>query len=549
VGLRRLSSSGAGKRLDPRLASAVAVAVASAFAAPVVASNGARLTSISVRAAGRGGVDYAFADDATGPGTNPAGMAFISNRFDQTWIAAFADATFKNQFGSFHMSPQAQIPVPAYSFGIVLDPTAEWHLGAFFDPGNWNLKPSADDPPDDKIQNQVTPTVPPTERAPTVPPEANEAELYGGKIRFGFGVFPVSGGQFTYRHLETPFFSPASLQYQTIATELAVTPSIAYRIVDTPDFSISIGYAPQFHYATFKQEGPIEQPRATLTPPFALSSALLNSNSVQSYSVTHDVSTFGFSQRAGAMFKSQMFAIGLAYQDRTYNQDYLGNATVDSNTQINKLTNNNPGLLQIINPNINPAIGFGASYAFRIQNYQQPREAGVGFAFRPIDRIALGIDYTYIGWAELFRVFQVRLSGGSNPNLNIITGPTLKVRIPLEYTDQHVIAIGGSACILQGDDIVPGEPSYMLILRLGYNYGKNPVPANTSLPQTPIYFEHHATIGLSFQWGPYIDFNIAMEHAFYTGVHTGISQVNSDLDFSHQEVKLTTFFGGIGANF
>ncbi|MEZ0229486.1 MAG: OmpP1/FadL family transporter [Planctomycetota bacterium] len=533
-------------------------------AGPAVASNGARLTSYGARAAGRGGVDYAFADDATAPATNPAGIAFTPNRFDNNWLAAIADGQFRNQQGVFHMSPQWQVPFPAYSFGVVIDPTQSWHVGDLFDFGNWGLKPEAKDPPRDGLedlwlaQNKDAPKesspskkdeLPPPPR-PTVPiDDATDEELYGGRFRFGFGVFPVSGGAFTYKHIITPFTQPNAIRYRTRAEQLAIAPTFAFRIIGTKDLSLSFGYSPQFHYAKFKLDGPIQQPNTTLNPSFRFSSIFLGSTSLLTYATTHDLSTYGFSQRLGFMLNLDKFSVGVTYQDRTYLQDYLGSAEVDANQQVARLTNGNPGLLQIVDPRVDPARGFRSEYDMRIKNLQQPRQFGLGFAFRPMDRVALGLDYTFIGWEELYRVFAVRLTNGSNQNLDIMTSPSVKVRVPLKYHNQHVIAIGGSVVVLRGDDIVPDVPSFQLILRAGYNWGQTPTRANTNIPQTPIIFEHHLSGGLTFQLGPYLDFTFAVEHAFHNGVHTGISRSNSDLSFSRNSISLTQFFFGTGVNF
>ena len=542
----------------------VAVTFACALAAgPVLASNGARLTSVGVRAAGRAGVDYAFADDATAPATNPAGIAFTPNRLDQTWLAALPTSEFRNQFGIFHESPGWTVPLPSYSFGVVFDPTQSWHVGDLFDMGNWGLKPSANDPPGDEptkkddLPPPPRPTVPYEGKAapapagePGPPAEPSDEELYGGRLRFGFGVFPVSGGSFRYRHIVTPFWAPNAVEYRTEALLVSVAPSIAFRIFGNGEIALSIGYSPQFLYGTFKLNGPIQQPNTSLSSNFRLSSIFTGTSSLTTYAISHDLTTFGFSQRMGVMFvMKQGLSIGAGYQDRSYLQDYLGESDVDATNQINKQTQNTPGLLQVVDARVNPALGFRSRYGMRVQNFQQPRGFGAGVAFRPSSRIALGLDYTFIGWEELYRTFSVRLTGSSNPNLDIITSQTLKVRVPLEYKNQHVIAVGGSVVVLQGDDIVPDVPSYQVILRAGYNWGQQPVPANTAIPQTPIFYDHHVSGGLTFQWGPYLDFSAAVEYAFQNGLHTGNSITNSDLSSSHQTVSLLTVLWGVGVNF
>ncbi|MBI3723093.1 outer membrane protein transport protein [bacterium] len=532
------------------------------FAGPALGANGAKPTAYGTKAAGRGGVDYAIADDATGPATNPAGMAFIPNRLDEAWLIADAQATFRNNFGSERSVPKLIVPLPAYSFGVVWDPSQSTHIGDLFKLGDWGLKPAAKDPPldfyEDATAASATPTFKATRPEPAVDqlslrdeaPEATDAELYGGRFRFGIGVFPVSGGAFRYRHIQTEFW-PGSIEERTDALMLAVTPSLAYRITK----EISIGYAPQFIYATFKFASAVEQPRnVVLTPPFALNAGLVQSPTIRTYSISHDLSTFGFSQRLGIMYstphsESFGFSVGAVYQDRTYLQDYLGSSSVDANVQTQKLTFNNLGLLQVINPSIQPNQGFISLYNMRVQNLQMPRMGGVGLSVRPASRFSFGLDYTYIDWHELYRVFRVRLSNPSNTNLLIMSGSSIHVKLPLDYKDQHVIAAGASVVALRGDDLVPGKPSYQLILRAGYNWGQNPVPKNTALPKTPIFFEHHVSGGFTFEWGPYLDLSFAVEHAFMSSVHTGINHANQDFSFSSETVKATVFVFGFGVNF
>jgi long-subunit fatty acid transport protein len=534
---------------------------------PALASNGARLTAYGVRAAGRGGVDYAFADDATAPATNPAGMAFIPNRLDQTWVAAQADVDYHNAFGDWHMAPNTTVALPAYSFGVVFDPTQKWHVADLFDLGNWGLKPSAKDPPEDdwersrsfadteppgsgeKVEGASVPgaSVPGTSPPPSSSSEPSEEEMYGSPFRIGFGVFPVKGGLFSFAHIATPFFSPGAPEYTTSATELSLAPSFAVRIGK----HFSIGLSPQFRYGILKLTSPIEQPRTVLAPEFVTASQLVNSSTVQTFANSHNLSTFGISGRIGAMFTlPNQFSLGVAYQDRSYLQDYLGGATVFAGSQVNALTFGSPGVLSLIDPRINVANGFVTKYNMRVQKgIQSPRQAGLGFAFYPFSRLSLGFDYTWIHWSEVMRVLQVRLTDPTNENLAVLSGSTVHVKVPLEWRDQHVLAAGTSIVVLQGDDIIPDEPSYKLILRFGYNWAQRPFRASNVLPQTPVFFEHHASCGLTFQWGPYLDFSLAYEHSFFSSVHTKINNTDSDLSWSHETAYLDTIFAGVGVNF
>lgn len=541
---------------------ALVAATLGALATPVLAANGAKLTAYGVRAAGRGGTDYAIADDATGPATNPAGMAYIPNRLDQVWIAARADVDFKNQFGDFHAAPHIEFPIPAYSFGVVIDPSQAWHVGDLFDFGNWGLTHPAKDPPledwesaparlrtfadqvsgnkGDKVEGASVPgaSVPGAARA-----ESSEEERLGSHFRIGFGIFPVKGGAFYFNHILTPFW-PLAPEYTTVAQQLALTPSVAFRIGEY----FSIGFAPQLHYATLKITGPIEQPRTILAPEFQTASTLLASTTVQTYANSHDLTTFGFSGRVGAMFSTPFFSAGVAYQERTYLQDYLGGADVDANIQVSKLTLGSSGVLSIIDGRIQPSAGFHSQYNMRLTS-NQPRQIGVGISARPHERVSLSFDYTWVHWSETYRVLKARLTDGTNSNLDVLTSPTIHVHVPLEWEDQHVFAGGASVEVLRGDDIVRDEPSYRVVLRCGYNWGQRPYPASTQLPNTPVFFEHHASVGMSVLVGPYLEFSAAWEHAFFSSVHTRTNAANSDLSNSHMTEYLDTVFFGVGANF
>ncbi len=540
---------------------AILVASLLAVAGPVLAANGAKPTCYGARAAGRGGVDYAIADDATAPATNPAGIAFIPDRLDTSWLVADAHGTFQNAHGSESSVPGLIVPLPAYSFGVVWDPTQSIHPDALFKLGSWGLKPGANDPPPDPFDSATAEAAPtlkgslPGDKVEALSlrddyPEPTDSELYGGRLRFGIGVFPVSGGAFRDRHIMTDFW-PGSIEERTEASILAVTPSIAFRITK----ELSIGFAPQFIYGTFKFASAVEQPRyRVLTPDFSLNASLQQTPTIRTYAQSHDLTTFGFSSRVGLMYTTPPsdefgYSVGAVYQDRTYLQDYLGSATVDATVQTQKLTFGNLGLLQVINPKINPSNGFVTQYSERVQNLQMPRMAGCGICVRPLPRFSVALDYTYIDWHELYRVFRVRLSRPSNENLLIMSGSSIHVEVPLDYKDQHVIAAGASVVALRGDDIIPGTPSYELILRAGYNWGQNPVPKNTALPKTPIFFEHHVSGGFTFEWGPYLDFSFAVEHDFTSSVHTGVDHANQDFSFSHETVKAWVFVWGTGVNF
>jgi long-subunit fatty acid transport protein len=500
-----------------------------ALAPRVDATNGPKLTAYGARAAGRGGVDYAYADDAIGPATNPAGMAFVfGNRIDQTWAFVDPRVSWSNSLGKTKDKDDIFAPVPAFSFGVTLDPTKSWEIGNLFDLGRWGL----DDPPDPGMEELTE----------------EEFEL-GSKVRIGFGIFPITGGKIQLKKMRTSVFNDP-LDWEVDTLGLAVTPSFAYR------FSrwISFGLNMQLQYTKFELDGGIAQPRSTLSDDFEFAAVLIN-NSPQLFTKADldDAFTYGFCWRAGLMFNFDKapipVSLGLVYQDRTYSADYLGRANVNATDEVNNLTQGNPALLQVVDSRIDPTRGFVSNYDLRIKHYEFPRMAGIGVAFRPHRRFSVGLDYTYIGYKETFKTFRVRLSGGDNPNLDIMTSPTIPVRVPLNFRDQHVLALGVTGLVAEGQDIVEGVPAWGLVLRAGYNYGRSPVPRRTTLPQLPVINEHHMSCGLSFLWGPLVELTASFEYQLPKEYEVGFHLGDRSLSNSKQECEILFFQVGVGARF
>lgn len=501
------------------------------------ATNGPKLVSYGARAAGRGGVDFAYADDGTGPATNPAGMAFVyGNRLDNNWAVILPTVTWSNAFGSFDDRDVPFIPVPAYSFGATFDPSASWEIKNLFRLGTWGL-----------TKEEQEAAAREREAEGEAEPEAlSEEEMrYGSRLRIGFGVFPVTGGKIQIKDMLTSGFS-YPLDWETDTLTVAICPSVAVRITDR----LSLGMTFQFIYSKFELDGGIAQPSVLLRDDFEFAQSILSVNSqIITDADLDDAFTYGASWKLGLMFQAtDWLTLGAVYQDRTYTADYLGRATVNANDEVARLTNGNPALLQVVDAGINPALGFVSEYDLRIQGYEFPRWVGLGLALRPHHRFSIGFDYTWINWSML-KQFKVRLSGGDNPNLDIMTRPSIPVRVPLRMRDQHVIAFGITALVLQGEDLVEGVPKWGLTLRTGYNYARSSQPRRTTLPQLPIIAEHHISAGFTLHWGPLIDLSFAWEWALPTEIDTSVHQGDFTLSNSSQEVDIMLFHLGLGVNF
>ncbi|MCA8920271.1 MAG: outer membrane protein transport protein [Planctomycetes bacterium] len=497
------------------------------------ATNGPKLIALGARSAGRAGVDYAYADDGIGPATNPAGMGFVvGNRLDNNWALFDPQVTWTNSFGSFSDKDDLFIPVPAFSFGAVFDPTASWRVKSAFDMGRWGLV--------DAEGKEIPPE--PIEDWDSL---SEDEKTFGGRLRFGIGVFPITGGKVQITDMLTSGFAQP-VDWETDILTVSLTPSLAYRF----NKYISIGMNLQIIYSKFELDGGIAQPSSVLRDDFEFAAGILSVNpQIVTEADIDDAFSYGVSGRLGIMLQPfDQLTIGIVYQERTYTADYLGRTQVNANDEIQRLTNGNAGLLQVIDPGINPALGFSGEYDLRIQDYEQPRQVGLGFAFRPHPRVSLGFDYTFIDWSMLRR-FKARLSNGNNPNLDILTSRTIHVRIPLNFKDQHVVALSATVLVARGEDLVENVPKWAFIMRGGYNYAASPVPSNATLPQLPVINEHHVALGFSFQWGPQVEFNFAWEWQLPNTINTGTHIGDFTLSNSSQEVEIMAFHLGLGVNF
>ncbi|MFT6861467.1 MAG: long-subunit fatty acid transport protein [Akkermansiaceae bacterium] len=105
---------------------------------------------------------------------------------------------------------------------------------------------------------------------------------------------------------------------------------------------------------------------------------------------------------------------------------------------------------------------------------QLPLTIGAGTAWRPND---LWIDWHQ--WSRSYDTFKVDLSRSSNADLNGAIGSTPTDRIPLDWKDRFVFALG-TACELNHEWTVRG----------GYRYGKSPIPDNLVTPLNGATLEH-----------------------------------------------------------
>jgi len=123
---------------------------------------------------------------------------------------------------------------------------------------------------------------------------------------------------------------------------------------------------------------------------------------------------------------------------------------------------------------------FPANYT--VVDFQWPATWGVGMAWNVTPELLVAADIKQLMWSQTMKDFTL---GSDIPAFG---GPQPLQSMPQNWEDQTVYSIGAQYKI---------DPA--VALRVGYNYGKNPVPDNTLNPLFPAITESHFTFGAGWQ--------------------------------------------------
>ncbi len=148
---------------------------------------------------------------------------------------------------------------------------------------------------------------------------------------------------------------------------------------------------------------------------------------------------------------------------------------------------------------------------------ESPQQAGLGLAWVGMDdRLTLSCDVKWLNWADA--------AGYSD----------------FGWDDQWTFGVGAQY------ELIPDK----LIVRAGYNYGKNPL-RNTdfgndmaSIVGFPAIVEHHVGLGFGYQVNEDIILNLSWVHAFENTMESSINgaSVESSLSEDTIDVGLTRRF-------
>ncbi len=166
------------------------------------------------------------------------------------------------------------------------------------------------------------------------------------------------------------------------------------------------------------------------------------------------------------------FKLGAVYQ---FNKEFSVGATYHSESNLDDLTGS--GTITPFMGGMTPG-AFPANYT--VVDFQWPATWGVGMAWNVTPELLLAADIKQLMWSQTMADFTLTTD---IPGMGAQTQS-----MPQNWDNQTVYSICAQYKI---------DPA--VALRIGYNYGKNPVPDNTLNPLFPAITESHFTFGAGWQ--------------------------------------------------
>ncbi|MEP6656618.1 MAG: outer membrane protein transport protein, partial [Betaproteobacteria bacterium] len=134
------------------------------------------------------------------------------------------------------------------------------------------------------------------------------------------------------------------------------------------------------------------------------------------------------------------------------------------------------------------AVGLGnvVYHDVRLSGLALPREVAVGAALQATQHLLIAVKIDWLNWSDALKTSTLTLAGPDQP----AAPPLIASSSALHWRNQTVIAVGVAYAV---DDATT--------VRVGFNYGRNPAPAETLNPLLASIGERHFTAGASHRLG------------------------------------------------
>ena len=298
--------------------------------------------------------------------------------------------------------------------------------------------------------------------------------LGNGPVTVGIGLFGQGGAGNVYKNVTTPFGTSDELS--SLFRIAKITPTVAYRFDD----KLSLGLSLQVVYTDIRQK---VFPETSYFDPADPGHPFFGTDV--------EMNGFGFGVKLGALYKvGDRLSLAAAY---TSKMRLPLDGTVVANMS---------------------AAGLG-KVTYRdssIEGMALPQEVDVGFAVRPVPPLLVAVKVAWLDWSGALKTSTLHASSPDTPG----APPSLSLPSTMDWRDQYVFAIG-----------IAYDLTEKVILRAGYNYGRNPVPEDSLNPLLAAIAEHHVTFGGGYAFRPKWQASTAVEYA----VNNAVRYHNPELPF------------------
>jgi long-chain fatty acid transport protein len=272
-------------------------------------------------------------------------------------------------------------------------------------------------------------------------------QLADSPLTLGIGLFAQGGTGSRFEGMRTAFGT--SDEMSALFRVARLTPGAAWQVND----KLSLGTSLIFTYSALEQK--IFPGTSFLGP--SLSSSFFGQE-------IEDMEGVDSGVKLGLMYRpSDQLTLGLSYTSQVDIELKGGTLKADMS-----------------------ALGLGkVSYRnVEINGLNQPQELGVGLAYQYSDRLLLAMELNWLDWSKAVKSTQL----SANESDNQAAPASIEQISTHNWRDQTVFSVGTVYAIDSN-----------LVVRAGYNYGRNPIPDEHLSPLLNVVSEHHLSWGIGWK--------------------------------------------------
>jgi len=297
------------------------------------------------------------------------------------------------------------------------------------------------------------------------------------KWSFGIGMFNEGGTGTDYGLLRVnndvlgPGIGTTYIEYFSQFSYMKVTPTIAYNLTD----KISIALSPHLGYSMMRMKMPFFEPS-------------LN----RFWAADMDGDAASLSGKIGILYHlKNQYGFGIVYTAPT-DMNLKGDVTMTAPT------GDISGMPQqsVMKGDLEMNMG-----------WPQSVKAGTFVRLKSLGGMLVAFDVEWLNWSHYYREIPVKMTRIS---MNGMPVADREFKMKTDWRDQWVFKLG-----------MEYPATDHLNLRMGYIYGKNPVPPEGALATMNPFVEHHLTGGLGYGLSTHFELNLAAVYGLSEDVKVG----------------------------